>query len=286
MLKEAIGTGTTLEEAKTEAVAQLNAPEDVHVSIEVLEIPVKKTLGLFGGSLAKVRAFYEAPDEIEEEEEEEEKNAVVGEEKEENRSSEDFAPVRNYVSAILKGLGILDAEITIRETGSALNIQLDCGDDSRVVIGRKGETLDAIQYVTRLFVGKNMQGFRRVLINADNYREKRESALRNTAQKKAALAKRFGKNISLDPMNPYERRIVHTEVQGIEGVTSYSVGSDGERRVIISPSGAQQNTKGTNPTGEKVQRGRVAKSEQRAVRAPRSDVSSASLYEKIEPKND
>ncbi len=285
MLKEAIGTGTTLEEAKTEAVAQLNAPEDVHVSIEVLEIPVKKTLGLFGGSLAKVRAFYEAPDEIEEEEEEE-KNAVVGEEKEENRSSEDFAPVRNYVSAILKGLGILDAEITIRETGSALNIQLDCGDDSRVVIGRKGETLDAIQYVTRLFVGKNMQGFRRVLINADNYREKRESALRNTAQKKAALAKRFGKNISLDPMNPYERRIVHTEVQEIEGVTSYSVGSDGERRVIISPEGTQQNTKRPNPTGERLRRSRAGKTDQKVSRAPRSDVSSASLYEKIEPKND
>lgn len=268
MLKEALGTGPTIEEAQIAAIEELNAPEGADVSTEVLEIPVKKTLGIFGGNPAKVRAYYE--------------EAAC-------------CQAEIFIRTILDGMGIKEVTIEVEESENDIRIQLDCGEEDRTVIGRRGETLDAIQYLTRLNISKKTDEYKRVLINVGNYREKREATLRGMAQKSAERVKKYGKNISLDPMNPYERRIVHTTIQDIEGVDSYSVGSDSARKVVISSStgkktfsenrpqkgGFRDNTKTTGGSHAKTPASPRVSNE---PRTPKSDASSTSRYGKIEPK--
>ena len=221
MIKEAIGTGATLDEAKEAALKALEAPEDADIKYEVLERPQKKVLGLFGGSPAKVKACYEY----------------------EEVKADDFTAAKAYLNNILVNLGVNDAEIEIEADSEDVRINISCGDDYGSVIGRRGETLDAIQYLTRLVINRGSDEYRRVSINVGNYREKRENTLRALARKNAAKVRKYGRNVVLEPMNPYERRIIHTTVQEIEGVTSHSVGSDGDRKVVITLE------EGVKPTG-------------------------------------
>jgi len=275
LLKEAICTAASIEEAQIAAIAQLNAPKNASVTIEVMEIPVKKTLGIFGGSLAKVRAYYDEPD---------------------------YQQAESYIRKILKGMGIEKVDIDVKEFDEDIHIQLDCGDDYGMVIGRRGETLDAIQYLTRLVLSRENDSYKRVLINVGNYRERRESTLRETARKNADKVKKYGGKVCLDPMNPYERRIVHTTIQEIEGVESHSVGTDSERKVVIS---LADGFKPTGGAGSRPQRDGFSNSrntgnskphdfrrnENKPVngnpqpRTPHSDAAGATLYGKIEPKN-
>lgn len=273
LLKEAICTAASIEEAQAAAVAQLDAPEDANVTIEVIDIPVKKTLGFFGGNLAKVRAYYEQAE---------------------------YLQAETYIRKILNGMGISEVKIDVAEVEGAIHIKLDCGDDYSTVIGRKGETLDAIQYLTRLIISKKNDDYKRVFINVGNYRERRESTLQEIARKNADKVKKYGGKMALDPMNPYERRIIHTTIQEIEGVESHSVGMDSDRRVVISLTDGVKASSGgrpqfggntsekkpdnakphefrpnlNKPTGGKPQ-----------PRVPRSDAANATLYGKIEPKN-
>lgn len=220
MIKEAFATGATIEEAIANAKAALNAPEDVDVVSEIVERPQKKILGIFGGTPAKARAYYEY-------EEQTAMNKAV-----------------DYLMQILDGMG-MKATANAREEGDDIIIDLDCGDDYGIVIGRRGETLDAIQYLTRLVVNKGSEDYKRVSINIGDYREKREKTLIALAHKNAAKVAKYGRNITLEPMNPFERRIIHTAVQDVEGVTSHSVGSDADRRVVIS---LKEGVKPTNPS--------------------------------------
>lgn len=220
LIKEAFATGATIEEAVANAKAALNAPEDVDVKSEIVERPQKKILGLFGGTPAKARAYYEY----------EEKTSM-------NKAVD-------YLLGILKGMG-MDAKADAREEGEDIIIDLDCGDDYGIVIGRRGETLDAIQYLTRLVVNKCSDDYKRVSINIGDYREKREKTLISLAHKNAAKVAKYGRNVTLEPMNPFERRIIHTAVQDVEGVTSHSVGTDADRRVVIT---LKDGVKPTNPS--------------------------------------
>lgn len=221
MIKEAFATGATIEEAVANAKAALNAPEDADVKNEIIERPQKKILGLFGSTPAKVRAYYEY------DEEEDAKSKAV-----------------EYLLKILAGMG-MEAKAEAREDGDSIIIDLDCGDDYGIVIGRRGETLDAIQYLTRLAVNKGNDNYKRVSINIGDYREKREKTLIALAHKNAAKVAKYGRNITLEPMNPFERRIIHTAVHDVEGVTSHSVGADAERRVVIT---LKEGVKPTNPS--------------------------------------
>ncbi len=271
MIKEAFGTGNTIDEAKDEAIKNLNAPEDIEdISIEVVEQPKKKTLGLFGGSLAKVRVYYEVAD-------------------------DKFAKAKDYITAILKNLGVEESEINVEvENGEDVRISISCGDDYGSVIGRRGETLDAIQYLTRLVITREYDEFKRVTINVGNYREKRETTLKSLAAKNAAKVRKYGRNVVLEPMNPYERRIIHTAIHDIEGVTSHSVGSDDDRKVVIT---LEEGFKPTNGGGYNRGRGGKGRGNGRnynnnssnsapsaPAREPRSD-SAGSLYGKIEVNN-
>lgn len=281
LIKESIGTGATLDEAKEAALRALEAPEDADVKYEVLERPQKKVLGLFGGSPAKVKAYYEYEE------------CKVG----------NFSAAEAYLSNILKNLGVSDAGIEIESDDEEVRINVSCEDDYGSVIGRRGETLDAIQYLTRLVINKGSEEYKRVSINVGNYREKRENTLRALARKNASKVRKYGRNVVLEPMNPYERRIIHTTIQEIEGVTSHSVGSDGNRKVVITLEEGVKPLNGSNGYGNRgrggynkggYNRGRgnggrrnnySDRSESSAPvenRAPRSDSVGTSLYGKIE----
>ena len=310
MIKEAIGTSAnSIEEAKNAAFAALGVAEDADVQYEVLEMPKAKILGLFGGSQAKVRAYYEVPDEepvaevkpVPEKKEEApaEKEASVSTKKNVTNDPR-FAKAKDYILNILKNLGVEEAEIEIEADDEEVKISISCGDDYGSVIGRRGETLDAIQYLTRLVINRGSEEYKRISINVGNYREKRENTLRALARKNAAKVRKYGRNVVLEPMNPYERRIIHTTVQEIEGVTSHSVGSDGDRKVVIT---LEEGVKPTNGGYNKGRggynnrggyrnggnRGGYKKDNSSApaapARAPRSD-SAGSLYGKIEINKD
>ncbi len=273
MLFEKTGTGATIEEALEKAKAALNAPEDIDVQYEVLRQPQKKTLGLFGGKLAEVRVFYELPDE---------------------------EKARTYLKAIIEGMGITDYTVDREENDKDIIYNINCEEDYGILIGRRGETLDAIQYLVRLTAkksGDETDGAR-ISVNVGNYREKRAENLRALAAKHAKTVLKYGRNVALEPMNPYERRIIHTAIQEIEGVTSHSVGYDSDRKVIISleegvkPTHARNdsynNRRGGNRGGNRGGRGGYNRGNDRRnsapsapTRAPRKD-SEGSLYGRIE----
>lgn len=324
---EAMGTGATVEEAIKSAVAELNAPEEADVHTEIVAYPAKKILGLFGGSPAKAKAYYEIPDEpkaqkkapkaekkapADKKKAEQPKKAVKTEKAEETVKTEEVAetvktPVNvadsksitaavDYLKAVLGGMGVSDVSVeAYRTQENEIILDLDCGDDYGIVIGRRGETLDSIQYLTRLVANKHKteNEYLRISINVGSYREKRKTALRELARKNSQKVLKYGRNVTFEPMNPYERRIIHTAVQEIEGVTSHSVGTDSNRRVVITlaegvkptnPSRNGYNNRGRGGRGGYNRGGRKPSSVVEApARAPRTDAGAekVSLYGKI-----
>jgi len=109
------------------------------------------------------------------------------------------------------------------------------GDPQGILIGRRGETLDALQYLTSLQVNRGGEDYIRVTLDSEGYRAKREDSLRRLANRMANRAKKTRRRVKLEPMNPYERRIIHTTLQKVEGVTTYSEGEEPYRKIVISP---------------------------------------------------
>ena len=291
MIHEAIATGNTIDEAIANAKKELGAPADADVRTEIVAMPQKKILGLFGGSPAKARAWYETPDApaapVKAEKPAKAPKAPKAEKTEkvaapkaesakavEAPAEEKAAPelksvniaesasltsAAEYLTAVLKGMGVAELSIeAFRTQEDEIIFELDCGDDYGVVIGRRGDTLDSIQYLTRLVANKQKQEseYLRITINVGNYREKRKTTLRELAKKNSEKVLKYGRNVTFEPMNPYERRIIHTAVQEIEGVTSYSVGADAGRRVVIS---LEDGVKPTHPSKGGYNRGRGGK---------------------------
>ena len=206
MIKEAIATGETVEAAKEAACRELGV-ESYEAEFEVLELPVKKTFGLFGGSPAKVRAFVKtSPAQV----------------------------AADYLRDILEHMGVADVGFSISEEENGAVITIT-GDDIGFVIGHRGETLDALQYLSGLVSNHVENSYYRITLDIGNYREKRRDTLETLGKKMAAKAVRTGRNVSLEPMNPYERRIIHTAVQEVEGAKSWSEGEDTGRHVVIGP---------------------------------------------------
>ena len=220
MIREAIAKGDTVEQAFANACRELGV-ETTDAEFEILEMPTKKTFGLFGGSPARVRAYIEEPDPVEERDPAEEAAA--------------------YLKNVLGEMGLSQASVEIQreEAGAALTLS---GDDIGFIIGHRGETLDALQYLASL-VANHVEG---------NYREKRKETLEALGKKMAARAVKTGRNSSLEPMNPYERRIIHTAVQTVAGAKSWSEGVDQGRHVVIGPEGGER----PQPRGRGGNRGR------------------------------
>ncbi len=209
MNREAIATGNTVEEAREKACEMLGVETyDDNVDFEIIEMQQKKILGIFGGHPAKVRVFVKTTP---------------------------AQAAADYLQAIIKAMGLNDIEMSVEEKEkNVINIDIT-GEDVGSVIGRRGETLDALQYLTCLVANHVDNSYCRVTINTGDYREKREKTLEILGRKLAIKAAKTGRKSSLEPMNPYERRIIHTAVQKINGAISWSEGENINRHVVIGP---------------------------------------------------
>ena len=316
MIKEAVGTGATIEEAQAAAVLALNAPMNAEIQIEVITFPEKKKFGLFGGKAAEVKAFYEAKDEKpaekkvptksqeekkktskpvkpqEKKEVEEKEETVVFETVSIDECPETVKKSYEYLKTVITGIGVDTFNIEVNKNEKEFIFNVTSEEDYSILIGRRGETLDSIQYLVRLVAnkGKDENSFSKISVNIGNYRQKRETTLKEIARKTASKVRKYGRSISLDPMNPYERRIIHTEISEIDDIVSYSVGEDADRKVIIA---LAEGVKPTQPrkngySGHNRSRGNKG-NKQNSVdipsRAPRSDAEGLSRYGKIEPKS-
>ena len=140
-----------------------------------------------------------------------------------------------FLSDLLKNMKI-EARVEAAETEDGLRLNI-ISDTDGLLIGRRGETLDAIQYIVSLYMNKDRKenGYRRVSVDTEGYRRRREETLRRLARKNAAQVARTGRAVAMEPMNPYERRVLHSALQGFKGVTTHSEGEEPNRRVIITP---------------------------------------------------
>jgi spoIIIJ-associated protein len=138
----------------------------------------------------------------------------------------------DFLSNVTKLMDV-GVEIRIKEEEGHMFAQMS-GDALGVLIGRRGETLDALQYLTSLQVNKGRDEYTRVSLDSEHYRAKREDALRKLASRMAARARKTGHRVALEPMNPYERRVLHSALQDNPYVTTHSEGEEPYRRVIIT----------------------------------------------------
>ena len=221
MIREAIAKGETVEIAFANACRELGV-ETTEAEFEILELPQKKTFGLFGGAPARVRAYIEEPDPVPEKPEKEERDPAQ--------------EAAAYLKSVLGEMGLPEATVEIRPVEAGAELVLG-GDDIGFIIGHRGETLDALQYLASLVANHADGSYFRITLDVGNYREKRKETLESLGKKMAARAVKTGRNSSLEPMNPYERRIIHTAVQTVAGAKSWSEGVDQGRHVVIGPEG-------------------------------------------------
>lgn len=218
MIREIIATAKTIEDAVKSGAEKLGVAIE-NVQSEVLEQPKKGILGI-GAQDAKVKVFYElTPAQIAE----------------------------NFVRTVLADMGVEGFELSLNEkSDDEVEISIS-GGELGVAIGRHGDVLDALQYLTNLAVNRTTDKMIRINVDIENYRSKREETLRSLARRMAQKAVKTGRNVSLEPMNSYERRIIHSEIQNIEGVTTFSVGNDNDRRIIVSPERKQRPNSSPKP---------------------------------------
>ena len=146
--------------------------------------------------------------------------------------SEEAKRASAFLSGLTERMGVPVA-IALQESPEQLRMQM-AGEGMSLLIGRRGETLDALQYLTSLNINRGREEYLRVSIDTENYRAKREEALRKLAIRMAGRAKKSGRRVALEPMNPYERRILHSALQDDPDVTTHSEGEEPYRRVIIT----------------------------------------------------
>ena len=150
----------------------------------------------------------------------------------EEELTETARSARDFLKELAEKMGV-PAEIEICEKSDQLRMRLS-GENMSILIGRRGETLDALQYLTSLNVNRGREEYMRVTLDTENYRAKREEALRKLAVRMANRAKKSGRRVALEPMNPNERRILHSALQNDPEVTTHSEGEEPYRRVIIT----------------------------------------------------
>ena len=150
----------------------------------------------------------------------------------EDQQSDTARSAKAFLSGLTERMGV-PVEIAVAESEEQLRMQMT-GENMSLLIGRRGETLDALQYLTSLTINRNREEYLRVSIDTENYRAKREEALRKLAVRMAGRAKKSGRRVALEPMNPYERRILHSALQSDPDVTTHSEGEEPYRRVIIT----------------------------------------------------
>ncbi|MBE6680276.1 MAG: KH domain-containing protein [Ruminococcaceae bacterium] len=267
MITEIFATGKTVQDAHDALIAKLGV--DTLDEIEWKVVSAGKKGGLFGigAQPAKVVAFIETPDPVEEKKpvekpaapekkaepkkEEKKPDAKKAEKKAEPKKAPEkkaekpkkpktptteaeVKAAMSFVETLVKNLELnVTANVGVdEENASCITI---AGEDAGMLIGHHGETLDAVQYLANLAANRaeGKDDHERITVDVEGYREKREETLRALARRMAAKVQKYGKSVMLEPMNPYERRIIHSEIQSIEGISTNSIGSDNNRKVVI-----------------------------------------------------
>jgi len=197
--------GKNVESAIENGLKELGVTRD-KVDIEILDEGSKGVFGLIGAKPAKVRLTIKKDYE---------------------------AIAKSFLRDVLDKMGI-KCEIQIKDEDDILKVNL-VGPKMGMLIGHRGETLDALQYLLSLVINKDSgeNEFKKVLLDTQNYRKKREETLIRLANRLAYKVKRYNKSITLEPMNPYERRIIHAALQNHPDVTTYSIGEEPFRKVVI-----------------------------------------------------
>ena len=155
------------------------------------------------------------------------KSAIVRLSQKEN----EFKKAEEFLNELFSKMGVSAVSSSVEDDGT-LKVNIT-GDSTGMLIGRRGETLDALQYITSLVVNRNSEKHMRVILDAENYRAKREETLKRLAERLANKVIKTGKRVALEPMNPYERRILHATLQSNPKVETFSEGEEPNRRVII-----------------------------------------------------
>lgn len=198
-------TGKTVDEALQNALDELKLTKE-NVDVEIVDEGSKGLFNLIGVKPAKVRVT-KRPDSID--------NA------------------RKFLTDVLKSMNI-KADINIKEENDVVNINL-YGDKMGLVIGYRGETLDSLQYLVSLVINRDHDNpYKRVVLDAENYRSKREETLVRVAQKTAYKVRKSKRPYKLEPMNPCERRVIHSALQEFNDINTYSEGEEPFRRIVIS----------------------------------------------------
>ena len=231
MIKTLEKSARTEDMAIAEALKELGMDRD-DVSVEILERAKSGFLGI-GASPAVIRVSYECPDE------EPEVVPAAAEAVAEEPAAEivdenpDYAQIRKFLTGLLERMGVkAEMEISPRANGG-INVNLT-GNAMGAIIGRRGETLDAIQHLTNYVVNKGSDKHLHISVDAECYRSKREESLTRLAEKMAEKAIKYKRSMALEPMNSYERHVIHTALQNYEGVTTSSTGVEPNRRVVVS----------------------------------------------------
>ena len=233
-----IFTAATIEEAKQAACTEFGASES-EIRFTVLEEPKKSLFGKLKVE-AKVEAEYEfvtsaaaVTTEVSGISESTADTTAASETAKSVSDPVKAQNAKNYMLSLIKAMGIENAEITVTDTenGAMFEIKAEGFDE---LIGKKGELLDAFQYLASLVCNKIDRDYFRVSTDCNGFRDRRKTQLEELARKISANVKKNGRSSALEPMNPYERRIIHAAVSEIEGVTSRSTGEEPFRKVIIS----------------------------------------------------
>ena len=196
--------GRTVDEAVDSALKELNVTKD-KVEIEILDEGNKGFLNIFGAKPARIKVKVK-------------RDYIV--------------EAKSFLRNVLNSMEI-KAEIRMKEEDDTLNINL-IGPNMGLIIGYRVETLDSLQYLISLVVNKGHENpYKRVVLDTENYRAKREETLKRLAGKTAFKVRKFKKAIKLEPMNPYERRIIHAALQNDKSVYTYSEGEEPFRKIVI-----------------------------------------------------
>ncbi|MFZ5899119.1 MAG: RNA-binding cell elongation regulator Jag/EloR [Bacillota bacterium] len=205
MRKSLESSGKSVEEAIENALRELGVNRE-DVEVEILEESVKGLFGILGTRPARVRVTVK----------------------------EKFVDhVINLLRDITAEMGV-NPEFTVEEDDEQLKITLT-GKNMGVLIGRRGETLNSLQYLVSLAVNKNQEQRRKIIIDVEGYRKKREETLKNLALKLADKARKKGRSVVLEPMNPQERRVIHTTLRGRDDIYTFSEGEEPFRKIVIAP---------------------------------------------------
>ena len=208
MKKEITVSARSVEEAVAKAAEELGAPSADKIEYTVVEEAKKGFLGI-GATDAKIVATYTMGGEYE---------ALA------------------FIKKLISDMNI-DAEIAMNDGENGEKIIAINGESAAILIGHHGETLDSLQYLANLAANKKIDGkkgdYVKIAVDVEGYRAKREETLRSLARKMASKVLKYKKSVMLEPMNPYERRIIHSEIQNIEGVSTNSIGSENNRKIVI-----------------------------------------------------